>query len=90
MATDNFREEIPWQLRKFSELGSGLGPRVLRVRYLDAMNWLHRDGFAGDPTAFVKQRIEPFVKGLRYDAKTLSECEVDLLDDEDSGTTRFE
>src|SRR5437868_5269641 len=88
MAKDNFREEIPWQLRKFMELGTGLRPQALKIKYMDAMNWLYREHFANDPAAFIKQRIEPFVKGLRYDTEVLSECKVDLLDDEDDGTTR--
>jgi hypothetical protein len=90
MATDNFREEIPWQLRKFMERRTGRRPAVLWVNDQDARNWIYRESFAGDPSAFVGQKIEPFVKSLRYDAKTLSECAVELLDVEDSGTTRFE
>jgi hypothetical protein len=90
MATDNYRDEIPWQLGKFKKRGTGMRPRMLRLAYLDALNWIRKEGFAGSPDAFVKGYIEPFVIGLRYDGETLSGCGVELLKADQDGATEFE
>jgi hypothetical protein len=90
MATDNFREDIPWRLRAFAGVGAGPRPTVLKVNYIDAMNWLKREGFAVVPIVFVKQYIEPFVKSLRCNGEELSECSVDLRSEQDGQSTLFE